>query len=182
MKVKNQHIRYLLLFFLSLSIIVILLNSCSNAVPGKRIFEGYGLWMDTVFKSPEKIVRCVEIGTTLDVLKKTETIAPTEEDSLQLYYEIKVDSFINASIVYSFSHNKIDEIEIILRCKNEKVGAGVFSDIKNYFQQNYQGPLEENGVLLFAGKTSLYQPFLISLKEDGLINNPQINLLVYTEK
>jgi hypothetical protein len=181
--IKNRNIRYLFLLAICFTLVVILLNACSGNPPAKkRIFEGYGLWMDTVLKSSDKTVRGIEIGTAVSELKKLEIISPTEEDTSQVYYEIKADSVTNASVTYSISQNKIDEIEIIVNCKSPNEGANMFSDLKRYLESKYPTPVEEKGVFVFSGKTSGGETFKISLEDESGLDNAQINLLVYREK
>jgi hypothetical protein len=166
------------------SVAALIFFSCTNNQPEekKRVFEGYGSWMDTVLKSPAKILRGLEPGDALDSIKKSEQLVPIEEDSASVYYEIKADSVTDVSITYSIDDKKLDEMEMIIRTKNHDAGTAVYNDLKKYFEAKFSTPEMDKGIYVFTGKTTNGQPVHVSLEDESGIDNGQIKIFVYRDK
>lgn len=163
---------------------LLLLASCSgDPVKEKpRVFEGYGLWMDTVLKSTDKIVRGLEPGMTAEEIKKVEAVPPAEEDSASLYYEISVDSVTDVLCTYTLDNNRLDEMEMLIRCRNHDAGAAMFNDLKKYFDSRFSAPVSEKGIFVYSAKSSAGDPLRISLEDRSGVDDALISVLVYREK
>jgi hypothetical protein len=193
MKTKNNSIKKkqmnipsgkLLGFSTSLVIALLFVSSCSNntEVQKPRIFEGYGLWMDTIIKSPQGIIRGIELGNTLAEIKKAEGTAPLEEDTCSLYYELSADSFTFATLTYSFTNSILSEIELSIHSKPGQANTSVFADLKKYLDTKFTAPVSAKGIYVYTTKTAAGKTIKISIEDAAGIEDEQVNLLVYEEQ
>ncbi len=164
-------------------ITVLLMQSCANQ-PGiveKRVFEGYGLWLDSVMKTTDKVLRGIEPGTSEADVRKLENSEPSEEDTATLYYEYITDSITEIAITYQFTNNKVDEIEMMIRTNSNDRGTEIFNDLTRYYQWKYGLPATEKGIHVFSGKNSAGEPIRVSLEDQSGVNDGLVYVLVYRD-
>lgn len=167
-----------------LLLVLLVIVSCSGngTETPPRPFEGYGLWMDTVIKTQEKVIRGIEPGMTAEEVKKAETVSPAEEDSASLYYEMRADSVTEVSVTYQLAGNKVDEIEMMIRTATLDRATTVFNDLIRYFESKYSKPVSEKGIYVYSTKTSAGEPVRISLEDRSGVDDGLVYVLVYRDK
>jgi hypothetical protein len=164
-------------------VLAVLVQSCSTepVVEKKRPFEGYGMWMDTVLKTQDRVLRGVEPGMSVEEVKKQEMNAPTEEDSSSLYYEMKADSLTDVSFTYQVSGGRVDEIEMEIRTGNQDRGAEIFNDLTKYYQSKYGMPVTEKGIYVYSTQNSAGDPVRVSLEDRSSVDDGLVYIFVYRE-
>lgn len=162
---------------------LLVIASCAGDKPvtKPRVFEGYGVWLDTILKTPDKIIRGLEPGSTSSEVRKLEGMPPEEEDSSSLYYELSADSITDLAITYQLDSGKVAEIEMMIRTTNDR-GALILSDLTRYYQSKYSVPVTEKGIVVFTGKNSFGRAVKISLEDQSGVDDGLIYVLVYRDE
>ncbi len=160
---------------------------CSQNMPKtetekERIFQGYHIALDSIIRTPKGIIRGVELGATMNEVKRSEVVNITEADETYYYYEFKADSITTYSLTYSFIQDSLEEIELQVNCRNPDTGAVILNDIKNYYQKKYTAPVMDKGIYVYNCFDSRKRNFSINLSDNSGIDNSVINLLIYREK
>ena len=177
----NKLIKSYLLLFSAL-----ILFSCGPEKPmeppKERIFKGYDISLDSVIRTPQGIIRGLELGAKIGEIKAVEKNAPAEFDVDYYYYESKVDSLTSYSVAYTFAHDSLDEIEIQIRSLSLDIGAVILNDLKKYYAEKYTAPLMDQGIYVFNCFDSRKRNFKLSLSDNSGLDKAVISLLVYREK
>ncbi len=166
-------------------IVLLVIVGCSGdkpAVAKERIFKDYHLALDSILKTPQGILRGVELGIKSQIAKMAEKPVPDEQDSTILYYEYAVDSLTNYTVSYNLEEDKVQEIEIQINSKDTLNGAAIFDDLVKYFGVKYNKPLFEKGYYVFSSKDSGNMPFFLTLTDNSDSVTSNFNLSIYREK
>lgn len=154
----------------------------NESTEAMRVFPEYGVWMDSLLLSKEKIVRGVEPGSDVSEILLTEKRPVTEQDSSSIYFEFAVDSVTAASVNYQISSDIIQEIEISITSTDQEKTSVMLSDLEKYFTLRFGAPVSEKGIAVFSAVNSGGDNIKISLEDISSTNQGKISVLVYSEK
>ena len=152
-----------------LGILLILFSSCGgdksslskDAEPFDTIksdehpFRGMpesGTIIEKIMKSDSGIFRGTELCMSLEKVKSKETIPPSEEDSLYLYYEVALDSANSLTVAYDFDEKGLKEIQADIFLKNENQFNDLLKKFKIYFHNKYGEGENANGFWVWTIK------------------------------
>lgn len=169
-------------------VLAVLLIACNPGPEKKaqeekpRIFPQYHQVIDEIIKTSDGAIRGVDLNSKADVIKKAETIVPSDVDSAYLYFEYKIDSITDYSVTYNLQRDSLDEIEVQVNCKDLDLSTRIFSDLKTYYEKKLPNPKEDKGYVVYNCFEGQRKPFVVSLTDNSTPVMGIINLLIYRDK
>lgn len=175
-------------YYIIACVVAVVMISC-NPDPKKevqeakpRIFPQYHQVIDEIIKTSDGAIRGVDLNSKADVIKKAETIMPSDVDSAYLYFEYKIDSVTDYSVTYNLQRDSLDEIEVQVNCKDLDLSTRIFSDLKTYYEKKLPNPKEDKGYVVYNCFEGQRKPFVVSLTDNSTPVMGIINLLIYRDK
>ena len=147
-----------------------------------RIFSGYHMLLDEIIRSKTGVFRGLDLNTTAEKIKLTETQAPTETSAAHLYYEYQVDSLTNYSIEYSLNKDSLEEISLQINTDDMELSSYLFCDLKDYYANKLPNPTEDKGYVVYNCFEGQRKPFVVSLSDNSSPTKGIINMLIYKDK
>src|SRR3954465_14734627 len=107
-----------------------------------RVFPAYHVALDEIIRTPEGVIRGINLNNKAEVIKKAETTAPQEVESGHLYFEYKLDSLNNYSVAYTLMNDSLEEVNVQINCADPDECSKVFADLKDYYEKKLPNPTE----------------------------------------
>jgi hypothetical protein len=153
----------------SLLMLFILTGCSSEPAPKKEIISQFSGIVPLVMDNDEGIFHGIELGMTVDEVKKKalpgdSLSTSTEKD--YLFYEARLDSSTEYTYECSFDAKGLSSVTLMIYQKKESSSAQLFADFKNYFTKKYGTPYDVGFGFIWevpAGK----RPAKITLREES---------------
>lgn len=152
-----------------------LLASCKENKP----FEQYGEGVKKVFKNSEKLFRGLDIGDPIDVVKKTETQKPQDEDKNYLFYEYREKSGDLQTVEYNFDAEGLNEIRYDAYFITNEDARTLFNDIKVYLKDKYGESEDYYGFSGWTFEKDGRQIYIELKDESAEYRHGKISLIIY---
>lgn len=147
-----------------------------------RVFPQYNAALDEIIRTPEGVIRGINLNSKAEVIKKAETALPKEAEAGHLYFEYVVDSLIDYSVAYTLQKDSLEEVNVQINCKDMDVSSKIFSDLKEYYEKKLPNPTEDKGYVVYNCFEGQRKPFVISLSDNSTPTKGIINLVIYKDK
>ncbi|MGZ3882940.1 MAG: hypothetical protein ACXVP0_00655 [Bacteroidia bacterium] len=147
-----------------------------------RVFPAYNAALDEIIRSPDGVIRGVNLNSKADLIKKAETIAPLEAEQGHLYFEYQLDSLTTYSITYTLQNDSLEEINVQINCKDLDLSSKIFSDLKEYYEKKLPNPTEDKGYVVYNCFEGQRKPFVVSLSDNSTPTKGIISLVIYKDK
>ncbi len=147
-----------------------------------RVFPQYHLALDEIIRTPEGVIRGLNLNSKADIIKKAETALPKEAGAGHLYFEYLVDSLIDYSVAYTLQKDSLEEVNVQINCKDMDVSSKIFADLKEYYEKKLPNPTEDKGYVVYNCFEGQRKPFVISLSDNSTPAKGIINLVIYKDK
>jgi len=173
----------LLIIFLS----VLALASCEEPpqpkpTPKPRVFPQYHEALDELIRTPDGVIRGLNLNSQAEAIKKVETAEPKEAGPEQLYFEYTLDSLTNYSVIYTLQRDSLEEVNVQINCEDPDVSAKIFNDLKDYYEKKLPNPMEDQGYVVYNCFEGQRKPFVVSLSDNSTPVKGIINLVIYKDK
>jgi len=123
---------------------------------------------DSIIKSEEGHFRGIEIGASLDEVKKSESVKPQDEEEDYLYYDIELGADDSYAISYSFDEKGLYEIQVDVFFEQPQSAVDLFSKFRTYFGEKYGSSKEEDdGYATWLTTSSVSDEIEISLIDES---------------
>lgn len=172
---------------IAICFLALLIVACNNTEKPKvvakpRIFPQYNVALDELIRTPDGVIRGINLNSKAEVIKNVETATPKEIAPGQLYFEYTLDSLTNYSVAYTLQKDSLEEVSVQVNCNDLDVSSKIFNDLKDYYEKKLPNPMEDQGQVVYNCFEGQRKPFVVSLSDNSTPAKGIINLVIYKDK
>ena len=172
---------------IAICFLTLLLIACNNTEKPKvvakpRIFPQYNVALDELIRTPDGVIRGINLNSKAEIIKNVETATPKEITPGQLYFEYTLDSLTNYSVAYTLQKDSLEEVNVQVNCNDLDISAKIFNDLKDYYEKKLPNPMEDQGQVVYNCFEGQRKPFVVSLSDNSTPAKGIINLVIYKDK
>jgi hypothetical protein len=187
MKPKNKILKHKMNKIIPFLFGVLLFAACGEpqkpkAIVKPRIFPQYHAALDEIIRTPEGVIRGINLNSKADAIKKAETALPKEAEPGHLYFEYLLDSLTDYSVAYTLQKDSLEEVNVQINCKDMDISSKIFSDLKDYYEKKLPNPTEDKGYVVYNCFEGQRKPFVVTLSDNSTPVKGIINLVIYKDK
>lgn len=147
-----------------------------------RVFPQYHEALDEIIKTPDGVIRGLNLNSNEASIKTVETITALEKEPGHLYFEYVIDSITDYSVVYTLEKDSLQEVNVQINCKDLDVSTKIFGNLKEYYEKKLPNPMEDHGQVVYNCFEGQRKPFVVSLSDNSTPVKGVINLFIYKDK
>lgn len=155
------------LLFLIIIVVATLMVSCNNV----RDLEEYSPELEKLLITNNGVLRGVEMGMSLETVKKLEKAALSDESSDYLYYDATLNESDYFTINYYFSEKGLYEITIDVYQDNTANALSLKNALETYFNDKYGKSKTKDDYMIWETEANEFKKVEISLfgeeREEG---------------
>ncbi len=164
-----------LLFFCFVALIA---SSCGDKPTD---LSQYDPMFREVLKSDSGLFRSIELGMSMEEVRKSENMPLAGADDMYLYYDIFLsdDSTNSYTLAYNFDNTGLTTIEMDLYPESEERSKLLMSQFSQYFKGKYGDGIGDKGFITWKTKHGGREIAFSMADESEATDSPLLSLSIY---